>query len=225
MLNLRICLLYMVLLVAFVAIADWILGRIESVADLGFVDLRFQSDGGIAAQLGAGILLLFIGDFFFYWQHRCQHAIPFLWSLHSVHHSDRHVNAVSANRHHWTEQLIRNLFVVIPMAMFFKLNRGPTGLLGLFLQAEVYFIHSNIRLNLGPFTKFIVGPQIHRIHHSRLPAHFDKNFAGMFPLWDLLFGTYYHPERDEFPPTGIEGEEIRSLREAIHIPFSRRRSS
>jgi sterol desaturase/sphingolipid hydroxylase (fatty acid hydroxylase superfamily) len=59
------------------------------------------------------------------------------------------------------------------------------------------------------------GPQIHRIHHSVLPQHRDKNYAVWFPLWDVLFGTYYHPARDEFPPTGVKGEtEIKSLWEA-----------
>jgi hypothetical protein len=52
-------------------------------------------------------------------------------------------------------------------------------------------------------TRVITGPQIHRIHHSIHPHHFDTNFAGAFPLWDLLFGTFHRPARGEFPPTGV----------------------
>lgn len=66
--------------------------------------------------------------------------------------------------------------------------------------------HANIRLQIGKASLFWCTPQVHRIHHSRLPQHRDKNFAFILPLWDVLFGTYYAPKRDEFPPTGVEGE-------------------
>ena len=56
------------------------------------------------------------------------------------------------------------------------------------------------------------GPQGHRIHHSRMREHFDQNFAAFFPIWDVLFGTYHYPERDEYPSTGVHGErEVQSL--------------
>ena len=64
------------------------------------------------------------------------------------------------------------------------------------------------------------GPQGHRIHHSRLDQHHDKNYAAYFPVWDLLFGTYHHPARDEFPPTGLNDEpEIDSFSETLVLPF------
>ena len=59
----------------------------------------------------------------------------------------------------------------------------------------------------------------HRIHHSREIAHRDKNFAVYFPIWDVLFGTYYAPAREEFPATGIQGVTIRTLWEAASWPF------
>ncbi len=66
--------------------------------------------------------------------------------------------------------------------------------------------HMNVRLQVGKASLFFCSPQVHRIHHSRLPHHFDKNFAFVFPMWDVLFGTYYAPAKDEFPPTGVPGE-------------------
>ena len=40
----------------------------------------------------------------------------------------------------------------------------------------------------------------------------DKNFAAYFPIWDVLFGTYWHPRKGEFPPTGLHsGERIESI--------------
>ena len=56
------------------------------------------------------------------------------------------------------------------------------------------------------------GPQVHRIDHSVLPQRHDKEYSDWFLLWDVFFGTHYHPARDEFPPTGVEGDkETKSL--------------
>jgi len=83
-----------------------------------------------------------------------------------------------------------------------------------------YFIHLNSRISLGPLTPIIAGPQTHRIHHSKLPEHIDKNFAAIFPLWDVIFGTYYHPKRGECPPCGLaSGETVHSFRYALLMPF------
>ena len=66
----------------------------------------------------------------------------------------------------------------------------------------------------------MVGPQTHRIHHSRLLQHHNRNFGVYFMLWDILFGTYYHPSRAEFPPTGVDGEsDVRSVREVLTLPY------
>lgn len=75
-------------------------------------------------------------------------------------------------------------------------------------------------MHLGPFARLVSGPQLHRIHHSRLATHFDRNYAAFLPIYDQLFRTYYYPRRGEFPPTGVEGEaEMTSLREAALLPF------
>ena len=83
-----------------------------------------------------------------------------------------------------------------------------------------FFIHANVRLELGPLTPIISGPQLHRIHHSALAEHRDKNFATFFPFIDILFGTYYGPGKGEHPPTGLhDGEEESFLREATVGPL------
>jgi sterol desaturase/sphingolipid hydroxylase (fatty acid hydroxylase superfamily) len=73
----------------------------------------------------------------------------------------------------------------------------------------------NVRWQMGWASVLWCSPQVHRIHHSLEPQHFDKNFAFVFPLWDVLFGTYCPPKRNEFPATGVEGESgFRSFWEA-----------
>ena len=65
----------------------------------------------------------------------------------------------------------------------------------------------------------LAGPQIHRIHHSRMPQHLDRNFAAYFPIWDVIFGTYYHPKPAEFPATGVSGTRIESVWGLSTYPF------
>lgn len=69
----------------------------------------------------------------------------------------------------------------------------------LFLTAS----HANVRLQLGKLTPWLTGHQFQRLHHSIEMKHRDKNFAQYFPVFDKLFSTYYKPEKDEFPKTGL----------------------
>jgi sterol desaturase/sphingolipid hydroxylase (fatty acid hydroxylase superfamily) len=81
-------------------------------------------------------------------------------------------------------------------------------------------MHMNMRLPLGPFTPLLVGPQYHRIHHSSLETHCDKNFAGWFPVLDIMFGSYYKPLPGEYPLTGLaSGELPRGALHAAVWPF------
>ena len=67
-----------------------------------------------------------------------------------------------------------------------------------------YFVHSNIRVPYGPLKYLLVSPQYHRLHHSSLPEHSDKNFGDHLVIWDLLFGTAsFDYEREH--PTGVLG--------------------
>ena len=57
-------------------------------------------------------------------------------------------------------------------------------------------------------------------HHSRMREHHDQNYAGFFQIWDVIFGTYHYPKRDEYPLTGVHDEkEVQSLLEAATLPF------
>ena len=77
------------------------------------------------------------------------------------------------------------------------------------LLTIVALAHTNVRAGYGFFSLFITGPQYHRIHHSNHPEHIDKNFAQLFPLWDVIFGTAWRPKAGEFPATGLVGATCR----------------
>lgn len=74
------------------------------------------------------------------------------------------------------------------------------------------FYHSAIRVHAPWMDRLLVTPQVHRIHHFTDPAHYNRNFADALPLFDIVFGTYRKPMRDEFPATGLtDFPEPRSL--------------
>jgi len=183
--------------------------------DLGLVDFRVGDGKSLASIAAALVLASFIGDFFFYWYHRSLHASTILWQHHKMHHLDPEFDALTGPRQNWLENFFLAFFTSIPVAVLFKLNDAADPLGAGLLQGAVvgfwtlvnFQNHSNLRLQFGRATVFLTSSQSHRIHHSYLPQHRDKNFVGFFPVWDILFGTYYHPAKDEFPLTGVEDEK------------------
>ena len=189
---------------------------IGSQVGLGLLDLRFSTGHGIGVLALAFLFNLFLYDFFYYWFHRFQHENHFLWQEHKLHHLDEQLCAV--NRQSPLEETLRTT-VIVPLAFLFKLDPIEGMILTSLAFAWTVFFHSNIRVPLGWASVLISGPQVHRIHHSRLLEHRDKNYSAYFPIWDAIFGTYHHPQRDEYPPTGVHDEqEVATFSEAVMLP-------
>jgi sterol desaturase/sphingolipid hydroxylase (fatty acid hydroxylase superfamily) len=175
-----------------------------------------QSWHYVVAAVGHFLLV----DFFYYWFHRWQHQTGFLWEQHKFHHSETALNVTSTRRVHWLEEPLVILFVGIPIGLLIRVEGLELGILSFIEVLWLQFVHLNLRLELGWLGRVIVGPQHHRLHHSYLPQHIDRNFAVFFPLWDMVFGTYYAPRSGEFPATGLaSGETYNQLGLALILPF------
>jgi sterol desaturase/sphingolipid hydroxylase (fatty acid hydroxylase superfamily) len=154
-----------------------------------------------------------------YWLHRLQHRIPWLWETHRFHHSETALNATTQTRHHFFQPLVAFIFYLPVLALIGGQTPHYAAVFVMF-RLWGFINHANIRINLGPLTPVVSGPQWHRIHHSILADHYNKNFATFFPFIDIVFGTYHRPQRHEFPPTGLPaGETMSALREASVAPF------
>lgn len=142
-------------------------------------------------------------DFLEWGYHRLQHRVPFLWALHSLHHSDPAMGALTTQRHHWMDQLIKQ--ATIWSATLLLVTPTPQ-ILGCYaiLALWNFPVHSALPLNLGRWSWVINSSDYHRIHHSKRPEDYDINFAALFPIWDLLFGSYRRP--CERPETGLDHE-------------------
>jgi sterol desaturase/sphingolipid hydroxylase (fatty acid hydroxylase superfamily) len=102
------------------------------------------------------------------------------------------VNTTTAQRHTWIENLIQ---IPIPWPLAALMIDVPSDIIlagGVVTQLLVIMMHANVRWDFGRLWWLIASPAFHRLHHSRLLEHRDRNFA-VFPIWDLLFGTALRP--------------------------------
>jgi sterol desaturase/sphingolipid hydroxylase (fatty acid hydroxylase superfamily) len=141
-------------------------------------------------------------DLCFYFFHRLQHRVPMLWRLHSIHHSIEELNAFN-NYHHVVEKMLQTTFILVPVALLVGIDIPQTVITVAIMSLHIDLIHANTRIGWGPFRFVFAEPRYHRVHHSIERRHWDKNFAGAFPVWDLLFGTAHFPRPNEFPRTGL----------------------
>jgi len=223
-LNCRYMIIYLVILFLFAPVLyTYTTIIIQSAGGGHLINLNFFNSSSIPQQTATFLITFFIGDFFYYWYHRTQHAFAPLWDQHEVHHSDMGLNVTTGIRQHWSEFILQGFFIAVPSGLLFKMPPSPsTGILWAIFSSWSFFIHLNVRLPLGSWAWLIAGPQYHRIHHSVLPEHQNRNFAAYFPILDVLFGTYYAPTRDEYPNVGLySGEKIDSVWMAAIWPFKR----
>ncbi|MEZ5461575.1 MAG: sterol desaturase family protein [Dokdonella sp.] len=175
---------------------------------------------GVGWQILQALVFFLVYDFFYYWFHRAQHTLSAAWPLHKLHHSDESVNVTTTLRHHWLEEPLRIWLILLPIGLLFDQKPVTVAWIATGMILFGYFVHLNLRLPLGPLTPVIAGPQWHRLHHSIEPQHTDRNFAAFFPIYDVVFGTYSKPGRDEYPATGLHSREnLNSPGAAVFSPF------
>ncbi|HEY2177822.1 MAG TPA: sterol desaturase family protein [Caulobacteraceae bacterium] len=168
-----------------------------NAAGRGLIDLR-----DLPLPLGAAVWLVAmdLGEYLF---HRAQHAVPWLWAMHSLHHSDRGLGVLTARRHFWLEPALKAVSIWLIVALVF---RADAAILAIYAAISLYHfaIHANLRLGFGPFAWMLNSPQYHRLHHSREPRHYNANYASLLPIFDVLSGSYRRPGPGEFPTSGLE---------------------
>lgn len=145
----------------------------------------------IQVLLGAIII-----DLSTYWRHRFTHH--YMWSYHSVHHSADQLTWLTSLRLHPVDLFAAILLDTFVLYIFGFTGAGFVGAM-IFIRIMNYFTHVNIDIKFSkPFRYMLASPTYHRWHHANVKEAYNKNYCGAFPFWDLLFGTYYHPE--QLPP-------------------------
>ncbi len=171
------------------------------IFSVGLYTLVFEFSGEILAlpRLSPGSLwtgvIAFVGiDFLYYWFHRLSHERNFLWAAHVVHHQSEEYNFSVALR----QSAIQGLF-----SAFFYLPLALVGVppLVFLLHVQIntiyqFWVHTRLVATLGPLEWVMNTPSHHRVHHGCDPKYADRNYAGVFIIWDRLFGTFQLEEEE-----------------------------
>lgn len=161
------------------------------------------------------LALLFAEDLCYYWSHRMNHEVRLFWAGHVNHHSSERYHLATALRQSWTQPFMMWIFwLPLPLLGF-----SPQMVLTQMAVSLIYqfFIHTQLVGKLGPLEWIFNTPSHHRVHHAVNVRYLDKNHAGIFILWDRLFGTFQEERHDDAPIYGIT-KNLNSF-ELLHVAF------
>jgi sterol desaturase/sphingolipid hydroxylase (fatty acid hydroxylase superfamily) len=147
------------------------------------------------------------GDLVTYAYHRASHANRFLWTFHRVHHSSPQLDWLAAHREHPVDGLLTQLAMNLP-ALLLGVGLGGLAALVAFRGLWAAFIHSNVRLPVGPLRVLLGAPELHHWHHAS-SERMRHNYANLAPWIDVLFGTYHCPP-DQKASVGLAGQAPRT---------------
>ncbi|NNL67936.1 MAG: sterol desaturase family protein [Myxococcales bacterium] len=155
----------------------------------------------LGSALGSGALLfavaLVVEDFVYYWNHRFGHEVRFFWAAHVTHHSSQHYNLSTALRQTWTGWFTHLFFYwPLPLLGFDPMLLLSVGSVNLLYQ---FWIHTEYLDRMPRWFEAVFNtPSHHRVHHGTNVEYLDRNHAGIFIVWDRLFGTF---EPEVAPPS------------------------
>lgn len=142
------------------------------------------------------VLAFIVYDFFYYWSHRVDHTFTVLWNAHAVHHQGEEFNLTTALRQPFTG-FVKGSLIFAPMVLmgFDPYIVASVGALNLVYQ---FWVHTRYVPKLGWYETWFVTPSNHRVHHGMNDKYIDKNYGGVFIVWDRLFKTF--EEEDDGEP-------------------------
>lgn len=156
----------------------------------------------VAALIAAFVLT----DFCYYWHHFAMHKIRLLWASHSVHHSPTRLNLTAAVRLGLGAQIAGGFLFYAPLVLIGFHPLVVYAMLGLGLAYQL-FIHPAKAPDLGLLEWVLNTPKHHQVHHASNAQCIDKNFGGVFIVFDRLFGTFAEAPENETLRFGLVGKQ------------------
>ncbi|HBQ92662.1 MAG TPA: C-5 sterol desaturase [Erythrobacter sp.] len=145
-------------------------------------------------------LCFVLDDLKYYWVHRFGHRVRWFWASHVNHHSSQHYNLSTALRQTWTGFLTLGFVFALPLVLL-GFHPAMIAICGGFNLIYQFWIHTEAIDHMPRWFEAVMNtPSHHRVHHATNPRYLDRNYAGVFIVWDKLFGTF-EPE--------VRGEKIR----------------
>lgn len=147
------------------------------------------------------VFALLCYDFCYYWAHRAGHEVNLFWASHQVHHSSEYYNLSTALRQTATGGFTSwPFYIVMAVAGVPPMVFAVVGLIDLLYQ---YWVHTELVGKLGWLDRVLVTPSNHRVHHGQNDYCIDRNYGGIFSVWDRMFGTYADERSDEKVVYGV----------------------
>lgn len=141
--------------------------------------------------------LLLAQDFCYYWMHRADHRVQWLWATHAVHHSSNAYNFAAAYRLGWTGRLSGGFLFFSPLVLIGFPVPAVLAATAINLLYQ-FWLHTELVPRLGPLEWVLNTPFHHRVHHASNPEYLDRNFGGILIVFDRLFATFA-AQRDDVP--------------------------
>jgi len=138
---------------------------------------------------GTAAVCFVLVDFLYYWDHRCGHRVRLYWAVsHSVHHSSTAYDQTTGLRVSFVDGFVAAVFYW-PLAL---LGFEPALIIACFFVMVAYqqWLHTESIGKIAWMDPWLNTPSNHRVHHASQEKYIDKNYGGVFMIWDRAFGTY-----------------------------------
>jgi len=167
----------------------------------------------VGRQWWAWMVLIFLDDLSYYAFHRANHEVRLFWAGHVSHHSSEHMNFGTALRQGAGERVHKYFFWLwLPLLGFDVMMIFTVMSINLIYQ---FWVHTDLVGKFSSPIEFVFNtPSHHRVHHASNIRYLDCNHAGMFIIWDRLFGTFSEELDTEKPVYGLT-ENIHTNNPAI----------
>lgn len=185
----------------FIFVANHFISRFLSIAAVAFCIGHLESHAIFKTTftwywLIYGYIIWEFGHFIY---HYLGHKVRIFWCLHATHHTPETMNLSVSYAHFFLEgpyaDVIRTTVCILagvnPALLFFIMFIDGTW--GGFIHVGENIIKDG---RLGFLNKWILTPSHHRVHHARNPLYMDTNFCNLLNIWDRVFGTFQHEERN-----------------------------
>jgi len=137
------------------------------------------------------ILAIVFDDFIYYWVHRFGHTIRWFWADHIIHHSSQHYNLTTALRQSWFSPFTLKFLWLGSVMVFIGFHPAMVAFVGGINLIYQFWVHTEAIKRCPPWFEAVFNtPSHHRVHHATNPMYLDRNYGGIFIIWDRMFGTF-----------------------------------
>jgi len=213
-------------LTALTFVSTWLLASLAAVSALALRPTGLMARLGWPTWIEILMGLLIIDFSAGYLSHRTMHMWPAMWRFHRIHHSDTFVDVTTTFRAHPIESVWRFLFAIVPVWIF-GIPAQAVVIQRLLQATNAVIEHANIHLSPSidrVLSLVWVTPNVHKIHHSRVVAETNSNYANVLTLYDRLLGTYTPAERAASVVYGLDDVDrsaVASFPALLAMPFQR----